>query len=81
MEHPAFNLLKCISMLTSKLLNFQCVHCLREGNFCADYLARLAPQSGVGVQYFDQPPYGVLQLLDADCREFSRPRLCAGHVG
>lgn len=73
LEHLGCNLFNCIITLLSKLSNFQIIHCL--GNGCADFLARQATQSNLGVNYKDKPSRGILQLMDFDCSGVSTPRL------
>lgn len=44
----------------------QFVHSLREGNRCANYPAKLGPNSGTCISGVDSPPWDLLGLLVAD---------------
>ncbi|AES77095.1 hypothetical protein MTR_6g091740 [Medicago truncatula] len=45
-------------------------HVLREGNVCADFLARLGRNSTLGVTTWVTPPNELLSLLNFDAFDF-----------
>lgn len=42
---------------------------LREGNFCAYFLAKLRPNSGTALLELDQPPFALQDFLHSDAMD------------
>jgi ribonuclease HI len=51
------------------------LHVFREANICADMLANMGCDETNGIEFFNNPPARVLQLVEDDIRGVSFPRL------
>jgi len=54
--------------------NFTIHHCLREGNQCADYMAKLGANSNEELSYHATPPGDLLPLIRSDVMGTFFPR-------
>jgi hypothetical protein len=68
--HAYASLLAKITNLLDHLPGLVFKHVLREGNVCADFLARLGRNSTLGVTTWVTPPDGLLSLLNFDVVDF-----------
>lgn len=76
LEHPLHIILESIRKCLDQIHQVKVVHTYREGNYCADMLAKLAIMEPLGMHMLDEPPAAVLGLLEADYFGFARSRLC-----
>lgn len=60
------NVIAAIRKLVSREWDFQIVHTLREGNYCADFLAKFGARSNASLVTMDAPLEGMGTLLMAD---------------
>ena len=68
--HVYASLLAKITSLLDHLPGLVFKHVLREGNVCADFLARLGRNSTLGVTTWVTPPDKLLSLLNFDAFDF-----------
>ena len=62
--------------LITQLPQTQIKHCFREGNRCADALARLGSNQTEDFCVFRSPPVDIVELLKADSDGLYLNRLC-----
>ena len=65
-SHRYYNIVHAIRKCLSLNWNVNLKHTLREGNRCADYLAKLGARIDVSFQAWSTPPTGMNHLLLAD---------------
>jgi ribonuclease HI len=68
-------LMKRIKCLLDGPWEVRIIHVYREVNRCADMLANMGSDDISGIEFFDNPPSKVLQIVDDDVRGVSFPRL------
>ena len=62
--------------LISQIPQVKVIHCYREGNCCADGLARIGCSLSSNFLYFSYPPPSILDAYMADLYGLSKIRLC-----
>jgi ribonuclease HI len=72
---PGCALMKKIIELLDGPWEVQITHVYREANRCADMLANMGSEGSSGINYFENPPTRVLQIVEDDARGVSFPRL------
>ncbi|XVF30503.1 hypothetical protein REPUB_Repub16aG0063700 [Reevesia pubescens] len=72
--HPLGILIEDIRMLKARSWVCHIIHTLREGNFCADALAKSACDIELDFEILRSPPSFVVPLLTADSRGIMFPR-------
>ena len=73
--HHYLNIVQHIRMLIWQNWSVVLQHTLREGNSCADFLARKGSTSREYVTILANPPAGISHLLLADCMGIETPRV------
>jgi ribonuclease HI len=68
-------LMKKIIKLLDGPWELQINHVYREANRCADILANMGSECSSGIDFFENPPARVLQIVEDDVRGVSFPRL------
>jgi hypothetical protein len=53
----------------------QIIHVFQEANRCADMLANMGSEGISGIEFFENPPWRVVQIVEDDIRGVSFPRL------
>jgi hypothetical protein len=68
-------LMKQIKRLLEGPWEVHIVHVFREANRCADMLANIGCEGIEGIEFFEEPPTRVRQIVDDDIRGVSFPRI------
>lgn len=74
-DSPYANIIHTIRQWLSKDWDCELVHTWREGNACADCLAKWSHQHKAGITLWNKPPDLVKQLFNDDVRRVASPRL------
>lgn len=75
-NHSLHNINGSIRRCMNSSAQVKVVHSYREGNACADALAKMALNKPVGVQFLCNPPSAILRILEADYCGVALPRFC-----
>ncbi|CAL8997057.1 unnamed protein product, partial [Prunus brigantina] len=73
--HPLFSIINCCKLKMSADWFCSVRHILREQNCAADALAAISFDFSPGLHIFDEIPACIVDILAADSRGDSRPRL------
>jgi ribonuclease HI len=68
-------LMKRIRQLLDRPWEVQIIHVFRDANRCVDMLANMGNESINGMEFFENPPSRVVQILKDDIRGVFFPRL------